>query len=420
MRGQAVRELGIDGATIVGISVFDVLYNTAKLNPHALKGMAHLHQAKEFENLGDLMTFMKSEIIKSKPGEGAWKQMIHKYKGYTGEEATFDHLSASDNTIDIPTSGTAEGLDVTVDGKAFNVKVTDNPRYVQDHLDKHPDIDVITNHEMGSAFEGNPRVLIDADLSSQEAFHSTAETFEGMADLGDLIDSVPLITLAINSVRNGHRMYKGEIGLLTAAEHTAIDTAAVGGGGAIGAKAGVAVGVALAPLTGGISAIIIPTAATLVGGLMGVFAGKGISGWVKARHVRAAVKCLEEAAAQLRSEFLRLYSTVVGVSDAFFEVRVELSQERVEEEGLFRRVLFPSTETVFFNMAARKLRREWEESRRFYLELRRAVREASPSDGGMILYAQDENVLNDVEPLLSLRSDVAACVQVVEEERRKL
>ena len=106
--------------------------------------------------------------------------------------------------VETPDSGTNEGWDHIIDGKPYNVKVTDEPLYIQEHLDKHPDIDVIANREMADAFRDNPRVVINSELSSQEAFHSTADaTFEGIADLGDgvdWVDGIPFITtLAINS-----------------------------------------------------------------------------------------------------------------------------------------------------------------------------------------------------------------------------
>lgn len=258
LRNRVARALGVDGAVVTGVSMFDVLYNTMKMDPQALRGMEHLHHAQGFESLGDLMAFMKSDIIKSEPGEDAWRQMIHKYKGYTGEENVADNFRDQGRAVEVPESGTAEGLDIIVDGKQYNVKVTDNPRYIQEHLDRHPDIDVITNREMADAFRNNPRVLINSDLSVQEAFHSTADTFEGIADLGDGIDNIPFISLAFNVVKNSRKLYKGDLDLKTAAEHTVLDTAATGVGGLLGSKIGLGLGLVLAPVTGGLSTVFMP------------------------------------------------------------------------------------------------------------------------------------------------------------------
>ena len=420
LRRRAARELGVDGAAVVGVSVFDVLYNTAKLDPHALRGMDHLHHAREFDSLGDLMGFMKGTIVKSEPGEAAWRQMVHKYKGYTGEEEAFDNIGAAGRDFDVPESATAEGLDVTVDGRPFNVKVTDDPSYIQAHLDKHPDVDVIANREMAEAFAGIPRVVIDPDLSSQAAFQSTTDTFEGIADLGDLLDGIPLMTLVINTAKNGRKVYRGDIDLATATEHTLVETAAVGGGAALGGKAGLAVGLAFAPVTGGLSAVVIPAAATLLGGLIGVFTGKGVGGWIKGRHLRAAVEELQGTATEFRDEFLDRYFTVLDVSDAFFELRIGLAGDRVAEEGAVKRALFPSAGTTFYVMARQKLAAERGAARRFYTELRDAVRAAEGAEGGMVLFAQGAEVFNEVPPLPDLYSAVARLVGRVEREKRKL
>ena len=232
LRKRVARELGVDGAVVTGVSVFDVLYNTMKLDPNALRGMDHLHHAKDFQNLGELIDFMKSTIIKSEPGSDTWRDMIHKYKGYTGEENVADYYRERGHNVETPDSGTTEGL------------------YIQEHLDKHPNIDVIANREMADAFRDNPRVVINPELSSQEAFHSTADTFEGIADLGDGLDSIPFITLAINTGKNIHKLYKGDLDLKTAAEHTVLDTTAVGTGSWVGGQAGLGLGLALAPATG--------------------------------------------------------------------------------------------------------------------------------------------------------------------------
>lgn len=55
LASQAASQFGIDGTAVAGATLFDVLYNTMKLDPYALQGMDRLHHAREFENLGDLM-----------------------------------------------------------------------------------------------------------------------------------------------------------------------------------------------------------------------------------------------------------------------------------------------------------------------------------------------------------------------------
>lgn len=420
LKKRTAEAIGLDGAVVAGVSLFDVFYNTMKLDPHALRGIAHLHHAENFEKLSDVIGFMKTEIIKSSDGQPVWRQMVHKYKGYTGEEVAFDNLAGSGPAIEVPTSGTAPGLDVVVDGKPYNVKVTDNPAYVQERLNKHPDIDVITNREMAEGFQDNPRVIIDPDLSSKEAFHATSETFEGIADLGDLIDNIPLITLAMKMAKNGRKVYRGDIGLVTAAEYVVVETVTLGAGGAIGGKVGLAIGLALAPVTGGLSAVAIPAAATLIGTLAGVFAGKGVGGWVKERHLRAAVQRLQTAAADFRNRFLELYSTVVGAADSYFSERIVVAAEASAGEGLLKRILFPSFATTFYRMAVERLDTERRQSQGFYVNLHRALSSAEPSEGGMILFAQGVGAVSGVPPLPEHYGRIKQQLDIIEAEKRKL
>lgn len=417
---RAAKEFGIDGTVVTGVSTFDVLYNSLKLSPEALSGINHLHHTQNFDNLGDLMGFLKDEIIRSEAGEAAWRQMVHKYKGYTGEQTAFGNLSEQDFNINVPESATTEGLDVTIDGKAFNVKVTDNPSYIQQHLDKHPDVDVITNKEMVDAFGNHPRVIIDPDLSSQKAFHATADTFEGVDNMGDLIDGIPIITLAINTARHGKRVYDGKVDLKTASEHTVIDTVGVGAGGWAGGQAGLYAGLALAPVTGGTSAIIIPAATTLIGTLIGVFTGKGISGWFKGRHVRAAIKELQNLAATFRNTFLELYDQVVSLSKNYYNHLLKVVEEEHKKEGLLKRTLFPNTASTFYEMANRKLKSEKNKTRIFYKDLKNTLVKNKESEGGMILYAQGKEILYEVEPLPHYYNQITTQLEIVEVEKKKI
>lgn len=429
LRNRVARELGVDGAVVTGVSVFDVLYNTIKLDPQVLRGMDHLHHAKDFQSLGDLIEYMKSDIIRSEPGEAAWRSMIHKYKGYTGEEIVADYYSQRGHNVETPESGTAEGADHIIDGKPYNVKVTDDPSYIQEHLDKYPDIDVIANREMADAFRDHPRVIINPNLSSQEAFHSTADTFEGMTSLGDgfdLDEGIPFISaLFINTGKNIYKLHKGDLDMKTAAEHTALDTAAVGGGGWVGKTVGLSVGLALVPATGGASAVIIPAVTTMVGSLIGIFTGKGISGWIKGRHLRRAVKELQYFSTNFRDEFLYLYQNVVDAMNSFFEMRLITCRRQVAEEGLFKRMLFPSAKTTFYRMASGELNTEHTALRGFYTNLRETVQNAEePSEGGMILFAncQEHGVemLYEVEPLPDYYAAIEEQLEIIEVEERKL
>ena len=428
LRNRVARELGVDGAVVTGVSVFDVFYNTIKLDPHSLRGMDHLHRKQNFESLGDLIDFMKNDIIRSEPGSEAWKDMIKKYKGYTAEEKVHDSYQEKGHDVETPESGTNEGWDHKIDGELHNTKLTKDKYYIDKHFDKHPDSYVDTNREMADAFRDNPRVVIHP-FSENEVKESTAKTFEGIDALGDefdLVDGIPVIsTLFINTVKNTQKLHKGDLDMKTAVEHTALDTAAVGAGGWVGKTVGLSVGLALVPATGGASAVIIPAVTTMVGSLIGVFTGKGISGWIKGRHLRRAVKGLQDLATNFRKKFLYLYQNVVDAMNSFFELRLITCRRQVAEEGLFKRMLFPSAKTTFYRMASGELETERVASRDFYADLREKVQDVEePSEGGMILFANCQQhgveMLYEVEPLPDYYAKIEAQLEIIEVEERKL
>ena len=420
LRERVARKLGVDGAVVTGVSTFDVLYNTMKLDPDALEGMKHLHHAQGFDNLGDLMDFMKSKIIKSEPGSEAWDRMIDKYKGYTAEEKVADSYREQGRDVETPKSGTNEGWDHKIDGTPHNTKLTTDKEYIQKHLDKHPDSYVDTNRDIGDAFSDNPRV-VSHPFYETEVKQSTADTFEGIKDLGDGIDSVPFVSLAINACKNIHKLHKGDIDLKTAAEHTALDATASGVGGWLGGTAGLGWGLALAPVTGGLSAVVLP----VLGSLVGIFTGKGISGWFKERHLRRAIEEIQYLTTEFRDSFLDLYQTVVGAMDSYFESHLITCGSGRREEGFLKRIVFPSVKTTFYRMASRELKTERTASHSFYSDLREAVQDVEePSEGGMILFANCQqrgvDMLYEIDPLPEYYAAIEAQLEIIEAEQRKL
>ena len=61
---KLLENMGLEGQVAVGITIFDVFYNSIKIDPFALRGIDHLHHSQNFENLGQLVSFMKESIIK--------------------------------------------------------------------------------------------------------------------------------------------------------------------------------------------------------------------------------------------------------------------------------------------------------------------------------------------------------------------
>lgn len=409
-------KVGIEPAAAVGITIFDVLYNTSKMDPFVLKGIDHLHHSQNFENLSDISAYLKDNIINSEDGSTAWRQMIHKYKGYTGEEYTFDKLDQKGIDYIKPESGTNEQYDAIIDGKKVDIAITDDPRYIAEKLED-PDVFVYTNKEMAAAYENNPRVIIDNDLSVEEMFETTDSTFSGLDDLGDFIDGIPLVTALISGVKNTKGVIDGNKNIGTALEHTASDVIGVGVGGWAGAKVGLAVGLSLAPVTGGISAIIGP----IIGSIGGVFGGRSISKWFKERNLRKAKEALESVAAEYKRLFLSKYNQIISsIEKTYIRNKDRSDYSYKNSQSLFGRIFFPKILTKFYSLASKEFSRELKKTKAFYSELKNKVEISSDYDGGMILYSQGVSILAGDQELINLNKHFTEKIDWVQIEIKKL
>lgn len=410
------NKVGITEASVVGVTLFDVLYNTAKMDPFVLKGVDHLHHSQNFESLADLSSFLKENIINSEEGTTAWRQMIHKYKGYTGEEYAFNKLDETGTNYIKPDSGTNEQYDAIIDGQKVDIAITDDPSYIAEKL-KDPEVFVYTNKEMAAAYDGNPRVIIDENLSVQEMFQKTEDTFSGIEDLGDYIDGIPVITAIISGVRNTKGVLDGKKNIGTAIEHTATDVVGVGVGGWAGAEIGMSIGLALAPVTGGISAVVAP----IIGSLGGVLGGRSISNWFKQRHLRKAKAELEDIVIEFRNQFLIKYDSIIHhITETFSE---NIKQSKFAEKNIqswFGRIFTPKILAKFYSLASKRFKKELKDTKKYYNELKNKVESSTDYEGGMAIYSQGSNILAGNNRLLKIYHKLSNVIKKVESEIKKL
>jgi len=427
-RQQFHDQFGVTEITATSVPLFDVLYHTSKLDPYCLEGISHLHHAQHFQNLGSVVGFLHENIIPASADAKAWRGMIHKYQGYTGEQVEIDHLRhVADPNLVVPDSGTQPGYDVMVhdasgDLVPYQIKTVDTPAAITEHFQRHPDIDVIANREMGKAFIEDPHVHIDPTLSAQDAFHTTDATFHGIDSLGSWLHHIPMITLVAASVRHGVGVVQGRKSVADALKQTGVDVGAVGFGALGGSKVGFVVGLFLAPASGGLSLMVIPAITTIAGAVMGVVTGRKIGNWLKSGELRAAQAALKEKAASLRSSFLANFAHMLdalrksyAVQDQRFRVAASKTQDWLE------RLLVPTVMTKFYSLARQRLRTEQGNARKFYTSLRRECRDQKDEvTAGLIIYAQGRQVFVLSEPVQHAWESVDQTVRAVEREKARL
>ena len=211
---------------------------------------------------------------------GAWDGAVAAYKGRLGEEYMAEYLSAAGHHVEFAASTNQAGWDALVDGQAVNFKAGTEVGHIQEHLDKYPEIPVITVAEQGESFADNAMVTCLTGVSGQEIEQTTEAAMESVVDLTDFAMDIPLVTLAFATAKNFKPAFSGHSDLTTAAVNTATDTAGVGIGAAAGAKAGALAGA----LAGPIGAV----AGSIIGGLAGAMTGRSIARGFKEKDLRAA------------------------------------------------------------------------------------------------------------------------------------
>jgi len=358
LQSQVVSDEVIQLFLLEGISLFDVMYHMSKISPYTIEGIEHLHHAQNFHSLGDLINFMKTQILPDTPS--AWRGMVHKYKGYTGESHAFANLQAGGHHVQVPESGTAPGYDMTVDGTHMNVKITDHPQYIGEHLRAHPDIPVYTNVEMSHAFRDNPDVMIDPSISAQGVFHETSDTLSGIDNIGGWFHYIPWFTLVYSGTKNIKAVLVGKKDVGTALAHTTTDVVTKGVGGMIGAKVGLSVGLALAPFTGGLS-VAIPFVSSGIGVILGAVGFSRLGNWWKGRHLRKAYERLQEYSEELVTTIYREKTSLrATVNTRAKQLQKLYKNESTKDKGIIRRWLFPTLKSTFFKMATSRLRKDTE------------------------------------------------------------
>ena len=188
-----------------------------------------------------------------------------------------------------------------------------------------------------------------------------------------------------------------------------------------GGKLGLALGLALAPATGGASAIVIPAATTFIGGLVGVFTGKGLSGWFKSRHLRKAVADLKIISVNFRNEFVNQYFNLNQIISEEYNSRIShIKLKERKKSGFLRRIFFPSTFVKLCQLLKKNVKKEYLNSKKFYKNLRYKINSSEESEGGLILFAQGKDILYNISPLISMYDDLNESMISVKIEKEKL
>lgn len=270
------------GSTI-GVNTGQALYHLIQIDHRVLDAIDAIYDPSQVNSYQQILSHL---VDKRDADATVWQGAVSSYKGRVGEEFLAEHLRATGHLV-IPAESTSqEGWDAIVDGQPVNFKAGLGTEHIQEHLNRFPDIPVITVAEHAEAFASNPQVTCLEGVSGHDIAEATEDTMESAIDLGDFGFEIPLVTMALASARNFSPYFAGHSDVGTALKHTAADTAGVGFGAAGGAKAGAMIGAFAGPLGAAAGAIL--------GGLGGAIGGKWIAKNFKEKNLREAVSIFEQ------------------------------------------------------------------------------------------------------------------------------
>lgn len=251
-----------DSKAIVGLSFLDIIYDYLMIDPTVI-------HAIDFARKQDLNDFFTFQIFADKfdlnnAGE------ITRLKGYTAEHLIALELQGKGHEVSFPESSNQAGYDLLVDGQQFQVKSLSSVGGVQEHFKKYPNIPVLVNKELAEKLEPNPMVY-GTEVSHESVETLTRSTLKHTAEFDDL--DIPVITLGITTVKNGHKIIANGLDMRLAGLNVANELSARSLGGLAGKGAGILIG----PLLGPAGLVVLP----MVFGLGGAYGGKKITSSIK-------------------------------------------------------------------------------------------------------------------------------------------
>ena len=412
-------KIGAMEMTVSGVALFDVLYHLSKVNPLLLSGAYRLHhKTQQFESYADISEFLKHQY--SLDAEGA----VHKYKGYVGEEHTIGQQIESGADITVPDSGANPGYDFIIDGQKYDRKVVGDSNLNQEIKGLKDDEKLWVGTDSGRDYLDNDKVYVDPNsLAEVEYSKITSDSFEGMINVGDFIDGIPLITLAFSSAKNYKLVKSGSKDVNSAVEHVMLDTLA-GGVGVLGGTLGLRLGQGLAPATGGASLIIIPAITTVIGTLIGIITGKGIVKTIKERHLKRSAKILTEESLNFSKHYQKNYKPLlISVKSKYNENEHKLNKVISNNQGWFMKTFFPNVVTKFCSKAKANYWKEFDNIKNYLSELLVLVKKRKrkeKQEAGLVLYEQGKDILFGYKPLVECWEKVDEALKNFKIEKGKL
>lgn len=247
-----------DAAGYGGLTVGDLLYDAFRIDPMAVQGI-DFARAADLSDIFRFSAFARDLTLL----EGArFAGNLAQLHGYVAERIAASALIAEGADVTFPSTSTEPGWDLLVNGERFQVKCLGSPAGVHEHLERYPDIPVITNCELAPFFTHDDRVVPLTSMSHTDVVATTKSTLDAGADLLDL--QIPLIATAVAAARVGFALLRRESDPFSAISAGVAQAAGSTAGGKVGSVA-TAAGLGLLGVTGGWILVIGPAFGAVAG-----------------------------------------------------------------------------------------------------------------------------------------------------------
>jgi hypothetical protein len=231
-------------AMLAGLTLGDVAYNAFAIDPTVMQA-ADFARAEDLHNPVAFAAFAhRIEGMNPAAHLGA----VNDIKGYVAERVVAARLTAQGHLVEFPATSNQDGWDILVDGTKFQIKDLHDLSGIEHHFGRY-DYPVIANGELAHKLAEHSadnmpdwaqHVHFVEGYNNEVVEHVTRRSL----DAGDhmLHPHVPLLTVALSTVRNVRRMNRGEVTGTQAFQEVLLDGGTRAGLAVVGNYAGVAIG----------------------------------------------------------------------------------------------------------------------------------------------------------------------------------
>jgi len=292
-RAMSIRRRYLEPVGVSMLTGYQAYEALTAIDPHVISGAKFAFKNVDFDNVSEAAAWFR----------GLDGIRANRLAGYTAEQMVAANLAAQGHAVEFPDLANQPGYDLLVDGQPLQVKLTMDADYINDHLDRYPDVSVIANAEMAEYADAIDAVHIDPDLlygGVGQAIESTGQAYQFLETLAD---KIPCITLVISASREIGLLWKGWTDVRTSLKNVALDTVSVGVAGWSGAKLGASFGSLLGP----------PGVAfgSVIGGTIGAVGGKKAGNVFKARAYKRARRTFEQSMVKVGECFVDACETAI-------------------------------------------------------------------------------------------------------------